>query len=204
MAALEEVFRLALDVQPAGQDALGAETVVDLLPHGVPDILEKIPDLRAFIHLHILRKADLPPRAELRDLREGVFRIDLRRLQPRTALNDDIAAADGLHADGGGFFRTGEGGQIERVRVLEIVGVVLGKDDLHVLRREHIAQHAVGAVADAGLGKRAVENDLVALCIRVFGFEDLGGSCRPHRVGAGGAFSDFVKIADGFHSKGPR
>ena len=25
---------------------------------------------------------------------------------------------DGLHADGGGFFRTGEGGQIERVNTI--------------------------------------------------------------------------------------
>ena len=88
--------------------------------------------------------------------------------------------------------------------MLEIVGVLVGEDDLRRGGGQDLAQHAVGAVADAGLGKRAVENDLVALCIRVFGFEDLGGSCRPHRVGAGGAFSDFVKIADGFHSKGPR
>ena len=119
----------------------------------------------------------------------------------------DAVVATGRMGDPDAFISQKDGKAYARPVVIgdsmQIDSIVSQRIQLARERKRQNKEQA-GAVADAGLGKRAVENDLVALCIRVFGFEDLGGSRRTHRVGAGGAFSDFVKIADGFHSKGPR
>ena len=199
MRALEQIFCLALDVEPAGEHAFCGQAVANLLPHGVPDALEEGTDLGALVELDVFGQADAAPRAELRDLRKRVFRIDLRRLEPRTALNDDVAAADGLDAHKPDLFRAAEGAEVKRVRMLEVGGVGLGENDLHVPRRKDIADDAVSAVADAGFGERAVKHDLIALCVRSFGAEQLRRSGRAHRMGAGRTFSDLIKITNGFH-----
>ena len=197
--AFVEIFGLALHVKPAGQDAGRLQSLLDLAAHGAPDLLQKVPDLRALVQLDVLAQRDIAPAAVLRDLREGVFRVDLLRAGRFAALDDDIAAADGLHAHRRDLFFALVGGKIERVRVLEIVGVLVGEDDLRRGGGQDLAQHAVGAVADAGQGQRAVERDFIALRVGMLLLEDAGRALRPHGVGAGRALADFIKITNGFH-----
>jgi len=117
-----EALGLALHVQAARQRALGGQTVGNGLLHRLPDLREKVPDAGALVQLHIFAQRDVAPAAELRDLRKGIFRIDLilllRRVLP---LNADVAAADGGHAHGGVGLAFAAGKEVQRVRVRQAV-----------------------------------------------------------------------------------
>ena len=117
-----EALGLALHVQAARQRALGGQTVGNGLLHRLPDLREKVPDAGALVQLHIFAQRDVAPAAELRDLRKGIFGIDLilllRRILP---LDADVAAADGGHAHGGVGLAFAAGKEVQRVRVRQAV-----------------------------------------------------------------------------------
>ena len=195
-----EALGLALHVQAARQRALGGQTVGNGLLHRLPDLREKVPDAGALVQLHIFAQRDVAPAAELRDLRKGIFGIDLilllRRILP---LDADVAAADGGHAHGGVGLAFAAGKEVQRVRVRQAVRRLLREDDLRPLAAEHFIQHAVRAVAAPRLGQRTVKHDTVGLRVGIFAQEKSGGALRPHGVGAGRPLADLINVADRFH-----
>ena len=154
------------DVQPAGENAGGCKTVLNLLAHGVPDGLEKVPDLGALVELDVFRQRDIAPSAELRDLGKRAFRVHVGVFICGLAFNDNVAAANRHDAHALDFCFALIGDKVHRVGVGEI-GRVLGvKDDLRAIFTQRFFEHAVGTVSDAGLAQRAVENDGEAVSLR--------------------------------------
>ena len=185
MLAVIQVFCLALHVQSARQNAGRLQSRLDLGAHGAPDLLQKRPDLRALVQFHILTQGYVAPLTVLGDLREGVFRIGLVGALRLAALDDDIAAADGLHAHAGRL----RGRHLNAAKSMVFgclrssMGYLVGENDLRRRRGDRTSgEHAVRAVADSGQRQRAVERDLVPVCVRIFLLEDFCGALRPHGV----------------------
>ena len=73
---------------------------------------------------------------------------------------------------------------------------IVGEENLRPLLAKNLIEHAVGAVAPAGFGEGSVENDTVSIGGGVFLQKEFGGALRPHSVGAGRTFADFIDITD--------
>ena len=179
------------------------QTDLDRALHGAPDLGEKVPDLRAFVQLDVFAQGNIAPFAELVDLGEGIFGIDLVGLRDRLTLNDDIAAADGHHAHIADLLAATEGEEIERVRVWERLGRIIAELHLRALLAQHGVEHAVGAVAAPGLAERLIKLYAVKLRVGIAPQELLRGVLRPDRVRAGGAFADFENVSNRFHGLPP-
>ena len=78
--------------------------------------------------------------------------------------------------------------------------LLLGKNDFSGQGSQSLPQHPVGAVTDAGLAQRAIENHPKGIRLRVLRPEQLCSPLRPHGVGGTGAFADFINLTNGFHS----
>ena len=154
------------DVQPAGENAGGCKTVLNLLAHGVPDGLEKVPDLGALVELDVFRQRDIAPSAELRDLGKRAFRVHVGVFICGLAFNDNVAAANRHDAHALDFFSSLVGDEVHGVGVGEIGRVLGAENNLCALGPECFLEHTVGSVADAGLAQRAVENDGEAVSLR--------------------------------------
>ena len=176
MRPLIEVFGLALDVQPAGQDALGSKPIFNRLAHDMPDVLQKAPDLRAFVQFDVFRQRYVPPLTEARDLGKGIFGIDLGICMLRFALDNDVAAANGFHTDALRLLVVLVGDEVERVRVLHVAGVDGSKDDLRGVGRKRVDEDAIRPVADA------VENDFIAIGLRRHLAKQFCRALRTHGV----------------------
>ena len=158
----------------------------------MPDMLEEAPDLGALVQLDILRQRHVPPLTEARDLGKGIFGVDVGVCVLRLALDDDVPAADGLHADALRLLVVLVGDQIERVRVFHVAGVDGREDDFRGVGRERVNEDTVGPVADAGLGQRAVEDDLIAVGLWRHLAEQLRRALRAHGVRAGRPLADLI------------
>ena len=146
-----EEFRLPLHPQAAGQGAGGVQAGLDGVLHDLPDLHQEGPDLFTLVELHIVGKGvDVTPVAEITDLGEGVLGVDLRGVQQGLPGDADVAAADGLDAHGAHHIRAHDGLQVHGVR-MHAGPLLPGEDDARAAVAQGVAQHPVGAVANAGL-----------------------------------------------------
>ena len=185
-------LRLARDVQTAGENAGRVQAVLNLLAHGVPDGLEKVPDFGAFVELDIFRQRDIAPAAELRDLGKRAFRVHVGVFICGLAFNDNVAAANRHDAHALDFCFALIGDKVHRVGVGEIGRVLGAENNLRALGPECFLEHAVGTVADAGLAQRAVENDGEAVSLRRTLQKFQGGALGADGVRARRALADFI------------
>ena len=199
MALIVQILGLALHVQPAGQRAAVGQALLNGRAHGVPDLEEKVPDLRALVLLHIVADAQVVGLAVVGDFGEGLFPVDLGSFQLGAALDADVAAADAHHAHEARALAAAESLQLHGVGVGEGQRRVVVPDDFGGNGREGVQQHPVGAVAAPGERQRAVQRCHKAVGLGMLGFEQPGGLFRPHGVGAGRPLADFVDVANGFH-----
>ena len=161
--------------------------------------MQKVPDLRPLVELDVFAQADIAPATELRDLGKGILRIDIFHLQAGAALDDDIAAADGLDADKADLLIILPRGKIQRVGVLRIRRQIVAENDLRFDWAEHLPQNAVRPVADAGFAQGAIQANLKEICRGVLVFKQLRRPRRAHGMRGRRAFSDLINISDRFH-----
>ena len=113
--------------------------------------------------------------------------------------NADVTAADGFHPQLCQLTAVLQGNEIQGVG-MGIWQLLLGKNDFSGQGSQCLPQHPIGAVTDAGLAQRTIENHPKGICLRVLRPEQLCRPLRSHGVGGAGAFTDFINLTNGFHS----
>ena len=123
---LEHILGLALDVQAAGQLAGAGEALLHGTLHHMPHADEIVPNVGTLIHLYVLHQIHIAVLAELQNLGKGVFHVSLLALIIfLPALDNDVAAADTLHADAAQLLALPPGDEVQGVGMLQAPGVLL-------------------------------------------------------------------------------
>ena len=188
----------AAQVETSGDDAFGLEPLADGFLHGVPHVLQVIPDGRAFALLYVLPIGK-------------AFTLDIRKNLGKSGHGIDVllGLAGGLIGEG----TTADtidgplsGGIAVGIESLEVHAVGMeGKhlvglpDDFYRDGCRTVLQGLVGAVAAACGRKTAVEGDTDGMSLRVVGLELKGSSMGRHGVATGGSVAFAIDFLYCFH-----
>ena len=126
--------------------------------------------------------------------------VDVLAAHIGAAKNADVAATHGFHTHIADLIAFLQGDEVQRVGV-GACQIFIGENDFGGQGSQHFPQHPVGAVANAGLAQRTVEDHPESIRIGMLFPEDSGGAGGAHGVGRRRAYADFVYISDGFHRK---
>ena len=189
---------LTAHAEAAGENAFGLDAALDGGFHHLPHAVEVVPDLGAFALVDILPVALAGGGAPLEDVFDRVHGVDLLLGDAAVfAVEDDVSAADAVPGvleqqalvgvEGAEGHAVGMEGQ-ECVRLPDDTG---GGDGL-----EDVEDGAVGEVAAAGCGERAVEHHFEGGGVAFAELhEGLRGLHRAHGVGAGGAVAYLEQLS---------
>ena len=114
------------DALNAGQLAGAGEALLHGTLHHMPHADEIVPNVGTLIHLYVLHQIHIAVLAELQNLGKGVFHVSLLALIIfLPALDNDVAAADTLHADAAQLLALPPGDEVQGVGMLQDPGVLL-------------------------------------------------------------------------------
>ncbi len=116
---LEEVLRLALYAQTAGQHAAAGKTLVAGGVHHPPDPAEEVPDVPALAHGNIIAQTQIVRLAVFGDVVKGVFRVDVGLFRRRLAGIAHVSPADAEGAQKARLLFAPAGDEVQRVGVFE-------------------------------------------------------------------------------------
>ena len=196
MPLAEQIARLALQVQAAGQFALRVQPLADGLLHALPYAVQKRHDPVALFLTDVLGNAYVVFGTVGLDFIVGVKAVDGRGGAVGFALDSDLAAAHAEHAQFSERLSVPERIEVHRVRMRRFGRLV--KYNFRFGGQGHF-QDAVGAVAPARLGERAVQDDPEAVGGRVALGKEPGGALRRDGVRAGRAAAHVVKLTQRLH-----
>ena len=185
-------------VQAAGQDAVCLQAALDGIPHGLPDLLEILPERGPFQDIDQLKNADFFLVAESDDLREILLRVDFPVLRGSLVLNPDRPASNTEDADSRDLLPALEGPEKHRVRMGQVrLRDLTVKNDF--CSRQTFPDRLARAVPLAGEGQGPIQGDFIGIRVRIAAAEGLGRVIRSYRVGTGGTITDLIDTGYAFH-----